>query len=385
MVLANGYPSFPPLPPPQLHSKPSEAIESLSVLISSARGQSPSNVMQQFCRMIMAQVKLNKRGDMICCILYHLVKTGELGYEFTVPMAVDALDAWNLSNQDGSRYNASDITKICAGLFYFSDDNQTIRIQSPVLEHHLQHEEFDRSYEEACTMAQMRYLCKPEFTAGACSSSSELRERFANNRYLWYAARMLSGNLRQHIPKSFVPDFMVLSASQGSIDSYLQAANAWPYQDESTYDELEEGSEYWNCFTRGCRPLHLAVQISDSAPLIHALMEQGEELEGRNGDGQTALHIAAQTQGECHALRALLAFGSDVSAVDENGETPLSLAIMWGSLGSVKLLFEYGADISVVDEEALETCAQEEPEIAKYLEECGVEMPVNDDSSTVSE
>jgi hypothetical protein len=74
--------------------------------------------------------------------------------------------------------------------------------------------------------------------------------------------------------------------------------------------------------------------------------------------------------------------------VDENGETPLSLAIVWGSVESVKLLFEYGADISTVDEEALEMCTQEEPEIAKYLSERGVEMPANDDnddSSTVSE
>ena len=89
-----------------------------------------------------------------------------------------------------------------------------------------------------------------------------------------------------------------------------------------------------------------------------------------------------------HALRALLSRGSDVSAVDENGETPLSLAIVWGSVESVKLLFEHGADISTVDEEALEMCIQEEPEIAKYLAERGVEMPVNDDnddSSTVSE
>ncbi|KAL2672468.1 hypothetical protein Neosp_013179 [[Neocosmospora] mangrovei] len=198
---------------------------------------------------------------------------------------------------------------------------------------------------------------------------------------------MLAPNLHQHTPKSFVSDFMVLSSSQGSIESYLQAANAWPYQDEATYNELEESLKYWNSFTRGFRPLHLAVQLSDSASLIQALAERGEELEGRNKDGQTALHIAAQSQGECNALRALLACGSDVSAMDENGETPLSLAIVWGSVESVKLLFAYGADISTVDEEALEMCTQEEPEIAKYLAEHGVEMPVNgdnDDSSIAS-
>ncbi|KAJ4181996.1 hypothetical protein NW755_010684 [Fusarium falciforme] len=336
----------------------------------------------------MAQIKSSKWGDMICCVLYHLAKINEFGYEFTIPMAADALDAWKIFHQDGSPYTAADIIEICAGLYYFSDDNQTIRIRSPILEHYLRHEEFGREYEELCTTAQMRYLCKPEFSSGACASSNELRERFKNNRYLWYAARMLAPNLHQHMPKSFVFDFMVLSSNQGSIDSYLQAANAWPYQDEVAYDELEESSEYWNCFTRGFRPLHLAVQLSDSAPLIHTLTERGEELEARNKDGQTALHIAAQSQGECNALRALLACGSDVSAVDENGETPLSLAIVWGSVESVKLLFKYGADISTVDEETLEMCTQEEPEIAKYLAERGVEMPVNDDnddSSTVSE
>ncbi|WAO96444.1 Hypothetical protein NCS54_01411700 [Fusarium falciforme] len=349
---------------------------------------SPLEFSKQACRRIMAQIKSSKWGDMICCVLYHLAKINEFGYEFTIPMAADALDAWKIFHQDGSPYTAADIIEICAGLYYFSDDNQTIRIRSPILEHYLRHEEFGREYEELCTTAQMRYLCKPEFSSGACASSNELRERFKNDRYLWYAARMLAPNLHQHMPKSFVFDFMVLSSNQGSIDSYLQAANAWPYQDEVAYDELEESSEYWNCFTRGFRPLHLAVQLSDSAPLIHTLAERGEELEARNKDGQTALHIAAQSQGECNALRALLACGSDVSAVDENGETPLSLAIVWGSVESVKLLFKYGADISTVDEEALEMCTQEEPEIAKYLAERGVEMPVNDDnddSSTVSE
>ncbi|KAH7253387.1 hypothetical protein B0J15DRAFT_595679 [Fusarium solani] len=379
---------FPPLPLPHLCARPSEAMESLSTMIASAHGQSTSDTMQQACRRIMAQIKSSKWGDMICCVLYHLVKISEFGYEFTIPMAIDALNAWKIFHQDGSPYTALEIIEICAGLYYFSDDNQTIRIRSPILEHYLRHEEFGREYEEPCTAAQMRYLCKPEFSNGACASSNELRERLTNNRYLWYAARMLAPNLHQHIPRSFISEFMVLSSNQGSIDSYLQAANAWPYQDKVTYDELEESFEYWNCFTRGFRPLHLAVQLSDSAPLIHILTERGGELEGRNNDGQTALHIAAQSQGECNTLRALLACGSDVSAVDENGETPLSLAIVWGSVESVKLLFEYGADISTVDEEALEMCTQEEPEIAKYLSERGVEMPANDDnddSSTVSE
>ncbi|KAL6355630.1 hypothetical protein LRP88_11233 [Fusarium phalaenopsidis] len=379
---------FLPLPLPHLCVKPSEAMETLSTMTAPAHGQSTSATMQQACRGIMAQIKSSKWGDMVCCVLYHLVKSSEFGYEFTIPMAVDALGAWKIFHEDGSRYTASDIIEICAGLYYFSDDNQTIRIRSPILENYLQHEEFGREYEELCTTAQMRYLCKPEFSNGACASSNELRECFKNNRYLWYAARMLAPNLHQHIPKSFISDFMVLSSNQGSIDSYLQAANAWPYKDEVTYDELEESLEYWNCFTRGFRPLHLAVQLSDSAPLIQALTELGEQLEGRNKDGQTALHIAAQSQGDCNALRALLACGSDLSAVDENGETPLSLAIVWGSIESVKLLFEYGADINTVDEETLEMCTQEEPEIAKYLAERGVEMPVNDDnddSSTISE
>ncbi|EEU37565.1 uncharacterized protein NECHADRAFT_22481, partial [Fusarium vanettenii 77-13-4] len=371
---------FSPLPLLYLCAEPSEVIDTLSTMIASAQGQSTSDGMQQSCRMIMAQIKPSKWGDMICCVLYHLVKINEFGYEFTIPMAVDALDAWRIFHQDGSPYTATDILEICAGLYYFSDDNQTVRMRSPLLENYLRHEEFGREYEELCTTAQMRYLCKPEFSNGACASSNELRERFKNNRYLWYAARMLAPNLHQHIPKSFISDFMELSSSQGSIDSYLQAANAWPYQDEVSYDELEEDLEYWNSFTRGFRPLHLAVQLSDSALLIQALAERGEELEGRNKDGQTALHIAAQSQGECNALRALLTCGSDVSAVDENGETPLSLAIVWGSVESVKLLFDYGADISTVDEEALEMCTQEEPEIAKYLAERGVEMPANDDN-----
>ncbi|KAI6765857.1 hypothetical protein HG530_006927 [Fusarium avenaceum] len=199
--------------------------------------------------------------------------------------------------------------------------------------------------------------------------------------YLWYAARNLSPSLARNIsvPESFDEDFLKLAATQEQIESYLQAAEAWPYLDEETYDECEESEERWRCFTRGYTPIHLAAHLGIRETTIQMSIDSGVDLEACTENGQTASHMAAEIEDDSSTLRRLLQCGSDVAVVDHDNRTPLSHAIIYGNLTSVELLLEHGADIGAVDEEDLLECLREKPEIAQFLVGVGVEMPEDDE------
>ncbi|KAF4981759.1 hypothetical protein FZEAL_2481 [Fusarium zealandicum] len=374
---------FLPLPMPLDRSKStSDTLSNLEELITASSGASLLAKSQSLCNKIVTQIRSTKWSKMALCMLYHLVKIGETSYSFTLPMACEALDAWGIYQDDGNSYTTKTIAEYCCSLISVSDESQVMRIKSPLFEEYLRHKEFGIDYHEQNITASMQYLAKDEFSGGACSSSGELKRRFQDHRYLWYAARMLSTNLAGCFPGSFAKDFVQLSSLNGSIESYLQAAEAWPYLDEATYNELEASEERWTCFQRGYRPLHLAALLAGPASLISALVERGEEMEARVADGQTALHIAAETGDKTSALQALLELGSNVAAVDNCGETPFSIAVVHGSKESVKLLLDYGADIGAVDDEVLRECVRENPDVARYLTDQGVGMPVDEDDSS---
>ncbi|KAF5011438.1 hypothetical protein FDECE_2458 [Fusarium decemcellulare] len=369
---------FVPLPPTEFYKPKSEALAALAKFIESNPKIDSSTKIRDYCSKIMTQVKSHESANMICCVLYHLVSV-ETTYFFTLPMAYEALDAWGIYHEDGTKYTTSEINETCGSLLFLSNDGQTIRIRSLLLEEFLRREEFGAEWDERFVTASMRYLSEDTFATGACESSEELKERFKTHRYLWYAARMLSSKLFKSAPELFIPAFLQLSSRSGSINSYLQAAEAWPYHDDDTYDELEEWDGRWDCFTDGYQPLHLAAHLGAPASLINVLVERGDDLEACTANYETALHLAAGIEGEVSTLRALLASGSDVSATERLSETPLSIALVHGSVASVKLLFEYGADLSTMDEdhlhEVLEDCINEKPDIAEYLTERGVKMP----------
>lgn len=313
--------------------------------------------------------------EMILCILYHIVKAYEAGYTFTMPMALEALSVWEVSHDDKT-FNSSEVLQGCRGLINYIEDDESMRIASPLLGEHLKRVVFGIDYEKRAITAFMRYLSSDIFAQGACKSSASLKERFHKNRYLWFAARLLSPSLATANPDTFVDDFIRLSSRRGSIESYLQAAEAWPYESQASYDELEEDQQRWQCFTPGYGPLHLAAHVVAPKMLIDALVASGEDSEARDNDGRTALHLAAAVDMENSTLQALVDAGSDVLAEDEMGNTPLSNAVVNGTVESVKILLAHGADGTVLDEDILEQCGQEKPEIAEYLRELGLDVPV---------
>ena len=356
-----------------------ELVASLDQLVSSCGGVSVSDKMNFFCKEATRQIMTSQWKDMILCILYHIIKAYEAGYTFTMAMALDSLSVWEVSHDD-KNFNSSEVLIGCRGLIYYSEDDESMRITSPLLGEYLKRVVFGIDYAKRAISAFMRYLSSDAFAQGACNSSASLRERLQKNRYLWFAARLLSPSLATATPDTFIDDFIRLSSRRGSIESYLQAAEAWPYESQASYEELEGDQERWQCFTTGYGPLHLAAHLVAPKMLIDALVARGEDLEARDSDGRTALHLAAEIDMENSTLQALVDAGSDVLAEDEMRNTPLSNAVVNGTVESVKILLAHGADGTVLDEDILEQCGQEKPEIAEYLREFGIDVPVEDDN-----
>ncbi|GKU21282.1 unnamed protein product [Fusarium langsethiae] len=319
------------------------------------------------------------------CVLYHLMVNDDMGYLFTAPMAYEALDAWNVKDPDGNRYTAPEILRSCEALIFLDMKNQAMMLRSPLLMEYLRIAVFGDDYHQQQTNASMRYLSKQEFANGASRSSAQLKERFQAHPYLWFAARSLSPNLSRGLNTSFESDFLTLAASLGSIESYQQAAEAWPYLDDESYDECERSCERWHCYTPGYTALHLAASLGVVDTVIEKLISGGADIEAQDVSDQTALHIAAGIGDEYTTLKSLLLAGSDVAVKDRDGLTPLAIAVVHGNLTTVKLLIEYGADVSAVDEEDLRECVREKPEIAQFLFEFGVDMSDVDESEEESE
>ena len=75
---------------------------------------------------------------------------------------------------------------------------------------------------------------------------------------------------------------------------------------------------------------------------LKTLLNQGANINSRNGFGKTSLHLAAQ-QGYTNMVKELLKRGAFVNPRDRFGMTPLHLAVMQERANIVKELLKAGA------------------------------------------
>lgn len=310
----------------------------------------------------------------------HLVSTlEEIGYKPTIPQIVDFLPFLGLYKKEDNDYTTHDVANMCAQFVSFGTCTQAMRIRSPLLQSHLCEEVSKSNTKGTMLRAALSYLSQEDFQRGACTSSANLKNRFQTHPFLPFAARIIS-LYTSRVPhqQEVLDDFLRFASHRGSIDSYLQAADAWPYQDDGSYDELESAEQRWAYFPRGYGPLHVAAHIVGGRLFVKALLQQGEDVEAQSGNGQTALHVAAGIEDESETARTLLEYGASVSAVDDDGETPLSIAVVEGDLETVKLLVEFGAYIGSLDTSILVECAEERRDVVEYLTGLGVNFPDED-------
>jgi hypothetical protein len=332
------------------------------------------NVSQAFCRALVNKIQASKYPEMTLCSLYYLVYGEENGYTFTPSMLWEALIAWGIRDDDNIVFTLTQISNTCTRFAFIDSQTKVMKFRSPLLLDYLRNEVFDDKYHSRHIRATFLYLTRGDHE-GACRSSQELKERLKAHPFLCYAARTLAPSLAALQSLPYDTDFLKMTTSHRSVDSYLQAAEAWPYIDEESYDEFEAEEERWRSYTRRYTPLHLAAHFGARETLIQSLVDRGDNIEAQAANGQTALHIAAEIGDSSHTVKRLLECEANVAAVDEDGLTPLAHAIVYGCLESVRLLISHGADINALEEEDLLECSREKPGIAEFLVGLGVEMP----------
>ncbi|KAB8228920.1 ankyrin repeat domain-containing protein [Aspergillus alliaceus] len=343
--------------------------------------ETPSTKPKVLSKLALACFKKEEPGHHILQVLYLVAKLEKLGYNPTPGQVVDFLPSLGIHKENGNRYATTDMKRICPGYISFSTRTQAMRIRSSLLLTYLCEGASKNNTEERMLQASMSYLSQEEFQSGACSSSTSLKQRFQTRPFLPLAARIISVyTSRNPRPQGILDNFLRFVSCQGSIESYLQAADAWPYQDDATYDELEQAEERWAYFPQGYGPLHVAAHIVGGRVFVEALLQRGEDVAARTANDKTALHIAAGIEDEVETARSLLEHGADVDAVDDSGETPLSIAVVEGNLATVRLLLEYGADLGSLDEDILRECFEERPDVAGYLAGLGVSFPSDEES-----
>ncbi|KAI1044408.1 hypothetical protein LB505_012905 [Fusarium chuoi] len=375
MEMADGQ--FLPIIPAWLSNIASQPTTPFLNLVESWSSNSSVDVSQAFCRALVNRIETSKHSDMVLCSLYYLVHGEENGYTFTPSMLWEALIAWGIRDEDNTVFTLTRILDACADFAFIDTTTKIIKLRSPLLLDYLRNEVFGDKYHARHIKATFLYLTRSDHE-GACRSSQELKERLKAHPFLCYAARTLSPSLAALPSLLYDRDFLRMTTSHRSVDSYLQAAEAWPYIDEESYDEFEGEEERWHCYTTGYTPLHLAAHFGVRETLIQSLVDRGDNIEAQAANGQTALHIAAEIGDSSHTLKRLLECGANVAAVDEDGLTPLAHAIVYGCLESVRLLISHGADINVLEEEDLLECSREKPDIVEFLVGLGVKMPVEE-------
>ncbi|KAH7151113.1 hypothetical protein DER46DRAFT_628970 [Fusarium sp. MPI-SDFR-AT-0072] len=375
MDMADGR--FLPIIPSWFTNIASQPNTVLLNLVESWSPNSSRDVPRAFCEALVNEIQASKHSDMVLCSLYYLVTGEENGYTFTPAMLWEALIAWGIRDEDNTVFTLTQISNACADFAFIDTKTKIIKLRSPLLLDYLRNEVFDDKYHARHIRATFLYLTRGDYE-GACRSSQELKERLKAHPFLCYAARTLSPSLAALPSLPYDRDFLRMTTSHRSVDSYLQAAEAWPYIDEESYDEFEAEEERWRCYTKGYTPLHLAAHFGARETLIRSLVDRGDNIEAQAANGQTALHIAAEIGDSSHTVKRLLECGANVAAVDEGGLTPLAHAIVYGCLESVRLLISHGADINALDGEDLLECSREKPDIAEFLVGLGVEMPVEE-------
>ncbi|WQF78469.1 Putative NACHT nucleoside triphosphatase, P-loop containing nucleoside triphosphate hydrolase [Colletotrichum destructivum] len=90
---------------------------------------------------------------------------------------------------------------------------------------------------------------------------------------------------------------------------------------------LDKGANVHCVYIKGCRPLHLAIRMMNSAQKsVQLLLEKGADVNCQQDNGMTALHLAAQ-RGEHSVVETLLRHGADPNLGYKHGKTALSEAI----------------------------------------------------------
>jgi len=216
----------------------------------------------------------------------------------------------------------------------------------------------------------VRYLARPEFSEGPCSSQEELTRRLELFPFYSYAARYWGHHALRpsvaslgvtHSTRSFLKcpgqvaaagqilrePFPVWGPTALHLSSYMGIVNIVRLlltdnefgQNPNQKDDFDRAPLAW-----AARNCHIDVMT--------LLLQHGAYIDARDQNGSTALAYAiAQPEHECarKTSRFLIDLGAYVNSQDEFGSTPLSKACWIGHLGIAELLLQRGAHVNLRD------------------------------------
>ncbi|KAI9036453.1 ankyrin repeat domain-containing protein [Aspergillus affinis] len=365
---------FPPLPlyrgmdPAALLATLSNAHENASKMPAG----SETTALSQF-----TMLQISKVYGLLASRVLHLVaKLEHLKYPKTATVITDMIRVLGATRANGTFYTVSDIIESCRGFIIVSHKDLEIKVKSPFLENYLLGETCEGKMNGDLVQASLKYLCGENFRLGPCKTAADMEQRFQKYPFLPCASRIVSACIpTQSDVDSILDQFFQLASDPRIFETYLQAAQSWPYRDKASYAELEASEPKWRPMKPGITVLHLAVIYKWGKNFVEGILRRGVDIDAVTTTGLTALHLAIEVQSQTKIVQVLLRSGAEVSAIDQDGNTPLSRAVVVGSLGTVKLLVRHGAPVDDLCEDILVECSVSQPEIWKYLTELGVSLP----------
>ncbi|MHC4538871.1 MAG: ankyrin repeat domain-containing protein [Planctomycetota bacterium] len=170
---------------------------------------------------------------------------------------------------------------------------------------------------------------------------------------------------------------------------------------------VEQGIDINEKDGQGMTPLHLAAQAGHRE-IVEFLLSNDADVHAKDSDGRTPLEVALSQRGNdivkllveagadiptihmaafvgsVDKLRSFIKAGMDIDTKDEKGRTPLLRAIMGKHIDAVEFLINNGADVNTRDEQGYVPLVHAlwtlDSDIVKLLLEKGVDVQANDTS-----
>ncbi|KAI9150697.1 Glutathione transporter [Paramyrothecium foliicola] len=216
----------------------------------------------------------------------------------------------------------------------------TTRLESSDLSSYYASEELGHSH-----LAQCCLLYLLSFNDGKLAGRMDL-STFTRNPLLQYAARFWmehwkhAGNEHNQAPLRPMYEKFLVEERHGAYTNWLNIWNP-DYRYKNSYRH-----SYSIKYTSDLHPhpMYWAAELGD-LPLVRSLVEQGGNIQAKEGYFESALGAAAFA-GQAQVVAYFLEKGVDPNLPGTLAGTPLQISIAGGSMDVVKLLIEAGADVN---------------------------------------
>ena len=219
-----------------------------------------------------------------------------------------------------------DVESLCAGLIVVDNNSELVHFVHFTAQHYFETIRGTRFPEAQTSIATtcLTYLLFDVFATGLCTSYEAWDARLQKYPLLDYAARHWGTHAREEQEGASTELALRLLTKKQNMLCVVQAMLRHLWLPRRYFIEPVTG-------------LHVAAKFG-LAQVARRVLEDGADVNAKDGNELTALHIAAQ-HGHAQVVRVLLERADiNVNLQNESNQTPLLLAAQMGYLDVVKLL-----------------------------------------------